>query len=45
MVVGERSVGRGERYLGTIGKSKWKRVAGFFHAKITTTYDDVTVQK
>ena len=25
MVVGEGSVGRGERYIGTIGESKWKR--------------------
>lgn len=45
MVVGERSVRRGERYLGAIGKSKRKRVATFFYAKITTTNDDVTVQK
>lgn len=45
MVVGEGSVGRGERYIGTIGESKWKRVATFFHAKITATNDDVTVQK
>lgn len=45
MVVGKGSVGRGERYIGTIGESKWKRVATFFHAKITATNDDVTVQK